>query len=113
MKSLVELLNESLINEARVKPIKTTVGEYVAWYFGCDSIDEVDPIDDFQSTDFDPESLEKHFKGSYTAQYEFLSDHKDVKITVKQTETDYEDVEAEFKVGKITFRPVSTGVFEG
>ena len=125
MKSLVEKINESLnnesivnevranVNEAKIKPVKTTVGEYVAWYFGVDDFDEIDPMDDFESTDFDPESLENDFKGSYTAQYEFLSDHKDVKITVKQTETDYEDVEAEFKVGKITFRPVSTGVFEG
>ena len=125
MKSLVEKINESLnnesivnevranVNEAKIKPVKTTVGEYVAWYFGVEDFDEIDPMDDFESTDFDPESLENDFKGSYTAQYEFLSDHKDVKITVKQTETDYEDVEAEFKVGKITFRPVSTGVFEG
>lgn len=118
MKSLVEkinesLNNESLVNEAKIKPVKTTVGEYVAWYFGVEDFDEIDPMDDFESTDFDPESLDSDFKGSYTAQYEFLSDHKDVKITVKQIETDYEDVEAEFKVGKITFRPVSTGVFEG
>ena len=112
MKSLVEKINESIINEAKKKTVKTTVGEYVAWYFGVDDFDEIDPMDDFESTDFDPESLESDFKGSYTAQYEFLSDHKDVKITVKQIETDY-DVEAEFKVGKITFRPVSTGVFEG
>ena len=102
MKSLVEKINESLINEARVKPIKTTVGKYVAWYFGCDSIDEVDPVDDFQSTDFDPESLEKHFKNSYTAQYEFLYDHRDEKITIKQEETEW-DVVATFKVGKFEF----------
>ena len=120
MKSLVEKINESIVNEVRAnvneakkKTVKTTVGEYVAWYFGVEDFDEIDPMDDFETTDFDPESLENDFKGSYTAQYEFLSDHKDVKITVKQTETDYEDVEAEFKVGKITFRPVSTGVFEG
>ena len=113
MKSLVEKINESIINEAKKKTVKTTVGEYVAWYFGVDDFDEIDPIDDFQSTDFDPTSLEEFFKGSYTAQYEFLADHRDEKIRVDQIETDYEDVEAEFKVGKITFRPVSTGVFEG
>lgn len=112
MKNIANFINESIINEAKIKPVKTTVGEYVAWYFGVGDFDEIDPIDDFQSTDFDPESLENDFKGSYTAQYEFLADHEFTKINVKQTETDYGDIEAEFKVGKITFRPVSTGVYE-
>ena len=71
MKSLTQFINEA----TKIRPIKTTVGEYLAWYFGVDHVDEIDPVDDFQSTDFDPESLEKHFKGSYTAQYEFLADH--------------------------------------
>ena len=102
MKSLVEKINESLVNEAKKKTVKTTVGEYVAWYFGVDDFDEIDPIDDFQSTDFDPESLEKHFNNSYTAQYEFLYDHRDEKITIKQEETKW-DVVATFKVGKIEF----------
>jgi hypothetical protein len=115
MKSIVEKINESIVNEAKKKTVKTTVGEYVAWYFGVEDFDEIDPMDDFETTDFDPESLENDFKGSYTAQYEFLADHKDTKITVTQEEVDYndEDVQAEFTVGKVTFRPISTGFFEG
>lgn len=117
MKSLVEkinesLNNESLINEAKIKDIETTVGEYLSWYFGVDSFDEIDPVDDFESTDFDPESLEEYFKGKYSAQYEFLSDHKDQKIKVKQTATGYDDFEAEFTIGKYTFKPVSTDVYK-
>lgn len=112
MKSLVEKINESLVNEAKVRPINTTVGEYVAWYFGVDDFDEIDPIDDFESTDFDPESLDEFFKGKYSAQYEFLSDHRDEKITVKQSDTG-QDWEAEFTVGKVTFRPVSMDQFTG
>lgn len=122
MKSLVEKINESIVNEVRAnvneakkKTVKTTVGEYVAWYFGVEDFDEIDPMDDFETTDFDPESLESDFKGKYSAQYEFLADHKDTKITVTQEEVDYndEDVQAEFTVGKVTFRPISTGFFEG
>ena len=112
MKSLVEKINENIINEAKIKPIKTTVGEYVAWYFGVDNFDEIDPIDDFQSTDFDPTSLEDHFKGSYTAQYEFLADHKDVKVTITQEETEYDDISVEFTVGKVTFLPVATDFYK-
>lgn len=112
MKSLVEKINESIVNEAKIKPVKTTVKRYIEWYFNVEDFDEIDPLEDFESTDFDPESLENDFKGSYTAQYEFLSDHRDEKITVKQSDTG-QDFKAEFKVGKITFRTVSTGVFEG
>ena len=57
--------------------------------------------------------LDKYFKGSYTAQYEFISDNRDAKIKVEQIETDYDDVEASFKVGKVEFRPVATGIFGG
>lgn len=114
MKTLVESINESIVNEAhKIKSVNTTVKRYVEWYFGVEDFDEIDPLDDFESVDFDPESLEKHFKGSYTAQYEFLSDHRDEKIKVDQIETDYDDVEATFKVGKVVFRSVSTGIFGG
>jgi hypothetical protein len=119
MKSLVEKINESIVNEVRAnvneakkKTVKTTVGEYVAWYFGVDDFDEIDPMDDFQSTDFDPTSLEEFFKGSYTAQYEFLADHKDVKITVTQEETEYDDISVEFTVGKVTFTPVAMDFYK-
>ena len=106
MKTLVNFLTEG-----KIKNIKTTVAKYVAWYFGVDNFDEIDPVDDFQNVDFDPESLNNYFKGDYAAQYEFLSDHKDVTITVKQEDTG-DDIQAEFKIGKLVFRPVSTGVFE-
>lgn len=112
MKDLKEYINEQTVNEAKNKTVNTTVGRYVAWYFGVDDFDEIDPLDDFESTDFDPESLKDNFKGSYTAQYEFLSDHKDVKIKVSQVDTG-NDVEAEFKVGGIVFHPVSMEFFEG
>ena len=98
MKNITDFINEA----AKIRPIKTTVGEYLAWYFGVDHVDEIDPVDDFQSTDFDPESLEKHFKGSYTAQFEFLYDHRDEKITLNQEETPY-DILGTFNVGKIEF----------
>ena len=81
-----------------------------AYYF--ETFDEIDPVDDFESTDFDPDSLDEYFKGKYSAQYEFLSDHKDQKITVKQTATGFDDFEAEFTIGKYTFRPVSTDVYK-
>lgn len=106
MKSIKSYITEAL----KLKDVKTTVGEYVAWYFGVEDFDEIDPIDDFQSTDFDPTSLEEFFKGKYTAQYEFLSDHRYENIVVKQKQT-ANDVEAEFTVGKITFYPVSMDVF--
>ena len=115
MKSLVEKINESLLNESRLsKPVNTTLGRYVAWYFGVEDFDEIDPAD-WSDYDFDPSSLEEFFKGKYSAQYEFISDHRDEKITVVQKEVDYndEDVEATFKVGKVVFRPVATGIFGG
>lgn len=115
MKSLVEKIHESLVNEAKKKTVNTTVGEYAAWWFGVETFDEIDPMDDFESSEFDLESLDKVFKGKYSAQYEFLADHKDIKITVAQKEVSYndEDVQAEFTVGKVTFKPISTGFFEG
>lgn len=121
MKSIVEKINESIINEAneianvneaKKKTVKTTVGEYVAWWFGVDNFDEIDPVDDFESTDFDPTTLETHFNNNYAAQYEFLADHKDEKITVTQEETEYDDISVEFTVGKITFLPVSTEFYK-
>ena len=117
MKSLVEKINESLnnesiVNEAKKKTVKTTVGEYVAWWFGVDNFDEIDPVDDFESTDFDPTTLETHFNNNYAAQYEFLADHKDEKITVTQEGTEYDDISVEFTVGKVTFLPVSTEFYK-
>ena len=99
------------INEAKKKSVVTTVGEYVAWYFGVDNFDEIDE-DDFESTDFDPTSLEDHFNGSYSAQYEFLSDHRDMKIKVEQEESEYDDVYVEFTVGKVKFTPVSVDFYK-
>ena len=114
MKSLAETINESLVNEAhKIKPVNTTLKRYVEWFFGVEDFDEIDPLDGFEDMEFDPYSLEKYFKGSYTAQYEFVSDHRDEKIKVEQIETDYDDVEASFKVGKVEFRPVATGIFGG
>jgi hypothetical protein len=112
MKSLVEKINESLINEAKKKTVKTTVGEYVAWWFGVDNFDEIDPVDDFESTDFDPTTLETHFNNNYGAQWEFLSDHRDEKITVTQEETEYDDISVEFTVGKVTFLPVAMDFYK-
>lgn len=115
MKSIVEKINESLLNESRLsKPVNTTLGRYVEWYFGVRDFDEIDPAD-WDNYDFDPYSLEKFFKGNYAAQYEFISDHRNEKISVVQHEVDYddEDVEAEFKVGKVVFRPIATGIFGG
>ena len=114
MKSLVEKINESIINEAhKIKPVNTTLKRYVEWFFGVENFDEIDPLDGFEDMEFDPYSLEKFFKGSYTAQYEFISDHRDENIKVEQVETDYDDVDASFKVGKVEFRPVATGIFGG
>ena len=69
-------------------------------------------VDDFESTDFDPESLDEFFKGKYSAQYEFLSDHRDEKITVTQEETEYDDISVEFTVGKVTFLPVAMDFYK-
>ena len=112
MKNIKHFIEESMVNEAKNKKMRTTVGDYLAWYFGAADFDEIDPIDDFQSTDFDPTSLEDHFKGSYTAQYEFLANHKNEKIVLYQEETEYDDVAVEFTVGGVTFTPVAVDFFK-
>ena len=106
MKSLKDCINEALINEAKIKPVKTTLGEYVAWYcVGSDNFDEVDPKE-FEEIEFDPTSLEDRFDGDYQKQFKFISDNRDAKITVKQTE-EPGAYQANFKVGKVEFWPVS------
>ena len=63
MKSLVEKINESIVNEAhKIKPVNTTLKRYVEWFFGVENFDEIDPLDGFEDMEFDPYSLEKFFK---------------------------------------------------
>jgi hypothetical protein len=116
MKSLVDKLYEALdivqaIDEAKIKDVETTVGEYLSWWFGREDFDHIDPYEDFETTDFDPESLEKYFDNNMAKQYEFLKDHKDEKIKVSQRLTSQDDYEVEFKIGKYTFKPVCMNMY--
>jgi hypothetical protein len=112
MMDLVDFVNEALINEAKIKDVKTTVGDYVAWYFGVDSINDVH-LAEFESTDFDPTTLEKKFDNIYADQLKFLKQNKNKKIVVKQAETKYDDIEVEFTIDNITFYPVAMDIFTG
>lgn len=112
MKNLSNFINESLINEAKIKDVKTTVGDYVSWYYGVDNIDDV-YLAEFESTDFDPSSLEENFDNIYSEQLKYLKQNKNTKIVIKQTETKYNDIEVEFTVNDITFYPVATDIFTG
>ena len=112
MMDLSDFVNEALINEAKIKDVKTTVGDYVAWYFGVDSIDDV-YLAEFESTDFDPSTLEEKFDNIYAEQLKFLKKNKNKKIVVKQAETKYDDIEVEFTIDDITFYPVATDIFTG
>ena len=109
MKSLKETLNEALVNEARHKMTKTTVGEYVAWFFGVKSIDDLKD-DDFEMTDFDPESLENNFDGDYKKQLEWLKDHANEKIKLDQFDHG-DDVESEFECDGIVFKMQQLDLF--
>ena len=109
MKSLRETLNEALVNEARHKITKTTVGEYVAWFFGVKSIDDLTD-EDFEMTDFDPESLENDFDGDYSKQLEWLKDHANEKIKLDQLDHG-DDVESEFECDGIVFKMQQMDLF--
>lgn len=112
MMDLSDFINEALVNEAKIKNVKTTVDNYVAWYFNVDSIDDIQ-LSDFESTDFDPDSLENEFKNTYAEQLKYLKQHKNEKIVVKQIDSSMNDIEAEFVVNGITFNTVSTDIFTG
>ena len=112
MINLADFVNEALLNESKIKDVKTTVGDYVAWYFGVDSIDDV-YLAEFESTDFDPSTLEEKFDNIYAEQLKYLKQNKNKKIVVKQVETKYNDIEVEFTVDDITFYPVATDIFTG
>ena len=113
MKNLVDTINEALLNEAKIRDVKTTVGKYVAWYFGKNRIEDVDFDNDFAVTDFDPTSLEDKFDGDYRKQFDYLVAHKNDKITVKQDDdSEYGDISVEFEVDGVSFAPVSTDVFK-
>lgn len=114
IKSLAEFVNEALLNEAKIKDVKTTVGKYIAWYFDKKKIEDVDFDKDYNTTDFDLTSLEDEFDGDYQKQFDYLVAHKDDKITLKQEEdTEFNDISAEFEVDGILFTPVSTDIFTG
>jgi DNA-binding ferritin-like protein len=112
MMDLADFVNEALLNESKIKDVKTTVGDYVAWYFGVDSIDDV-YLAEFESTDFDPSTLEEKFDNIYAEQLKYLKQNKNKKIVVKQVESKYNDIEVEFTVDDITFYPVATDIFTG
>ena len=112
MMDLSDFVNEALVNEAKIKNVKTTVGDYVAWYFNVKNIDDV-YLSDFESTDFDPYSLENKFENIYAEQLKYLKQHRNEKIVVKQIDSGMNDIEAEFVVNGITFSTVSTDIFTG
>jgi DNA-binding ferritin-like protein len=112
MMDLADFVNEALLNESKIKDVKTTVGDYVAWYFGVDNIDDV-YLAEFESTDFDPSTLEEKFDNIYAEQLKYLKQNKNKKIVVKQVESKYNDIEVEFTVDDITFYPVATDIFTG
>lgn len=113
MKNLVDTINEALINEAKIRDVKTTVGEYIAWYFGKKRIEDVDFDKDYNTTDFDLTSLEDEFDGDYRKQFDYLVAHKDDKITLKQEEDmEFNDISVEFEVDGVLFTPVSTDPFK-
>jgi hypothetical protein len=80
--------------------------------FGVDSIDDV-YLAEFESTDFDPSTLEEKFDNIYAEQLKYLKQNKNKKIVVKQVESKYNDIEVEFTVDDITFYPVATDIFTG
>jgi hypothetical protein len=117
MKDLKDFVNEALLTEAKNKDVKTTVGDYVAWYFGVDSIDDLE-LADFESSEFDPTTLDEKFNNSYDKQFKFLKQNKNKKIVVKQSEPnnsvdDVTYVDVEFTVGDITFYPAAIDIFTG
>lgn len=117
MMDLADYVSEALLNEAKNKDVKTTVGDYVAWFFGVDSIDDV-YLAEFESTEFDPTTLEEKFNNIYADQLKFLKQNKNKKIVVKQSEPknsvdDVNYVDVEFTVGNITFYPAAINIFTG
>lgn len=85
------VLLESLVNKyGKTKIVKainemntgkrTTLKEYLSWYFGTKNIREM--YDLFMSMDFDPYTLEEYFDNDYDAMWNFLKAHLNDEITV-------------------------------
>lgn len=114
MKNLSTKIVKDLLTEGRYPQIKTTITDYVRWYFGIKKADDFDFDKNYDITEFDPDVEEKHFNNDRKATFDFIKNEmkKGTNIVVKQQETEYGDVEASFKLGKYEFNVVSMDVFK-
>lgn len=111
MKTLKESICEAIkIN--RLGTVELTVGQLVGRYYGKLNISKMTDKE-FKMTDFDTDSLDKHFNGDYKKQFEFFMNHKDDNIQVRQ---DYDASTGEyilnFNVDGIDFAIISTSFFD-
>ena len=90
MRSLSEILLEKL-KVTKSKPSDCTLEEFLVWYY----YNNTQPIEDLQfdefcSTDFDPDALEEYFDNDNRKLYNFLMDHLDDEIELREIkEGDY------------------------
>lgn len=102
MRSLSEILLEKL-KVTKSKPSDCTLEEFLVWYY----YNNTQPIkdlqfDEFCCTDFDPTALEEYFDNDNRKLYNFLMDHLDDEIELREIkERDY--LYYEFFVDDIRF----------
>ena len=87
-----------------------TVADFILSYYDLSGISEF-TFDEFEMTDFDPESLDDHFDGDMKSQYEYIVEHFDDPIGKITVTNPYGDFEHEFLIGNIKFKTVCTEEF--
>ena len=101
MKTINTFITEKLkvSNKAVSGP---TVGDFICWYFSLSDISEF-TFEEFEMTDFDPESLDEHFGGDMKSQYEYIVEHLDDPIGEITITSPYGDFDHEFAIGNVPF----------
>ena len=100
MKSIKSFITEKLKVSKHVTG--ATVADLICWYFSLDDISEF-TFEDFERTDFDPESLDQYFNGNMKTQYEYIMKHindRIGKITITNLDWDFEH---KFVIGNVPF----------
>jgi len=107
MKNITNFINE------QINPVnKPLVKDFICWYFDLDDISEF-TFEDFERTDFDPESLYDYFKGDKKKQYDYIMEYIDEPIgPIRKKRADKGDFYHMFNIGDIMFEVLAYGRFQ-
>lgn len=112
MKTLVEKINEGIINEGKIKPVNTTLKRFIEWWFGVKDFKDIKDKE-FEREEFALMTAKEYFNNHWDVFVKFIGWQINEKITVLQDDVydDQEEVICKFTVANVPFEVIATGIF--